>query len=173
MKKVLLSLAIVTIATLSAKAQSDSKSSDSQFKLDIGATAALPIGDLSNVSSFGVGGFLKGAYSVSPNFDVTLTPGYISFIGKTVDGYKYSSEGLFSALAGGSYLLDGGFHIDAGIGYGSFSGGGSSAGGFAYQAGVGYRIDGGLNINVNYNGVSLTGGSDSYIGLGISYPIVK
>jgi len=175
MKKVLLSLAIVTIATLSANAQSDSKSSDSQFKLDVGVKGGIPLGNFGDVSSFGIGGFLKAAIPASDNIDLSLTAGYTSFSGKTVTilGYssKYPTEGIVDFIAGGSYKLDGGFHIDAGIGYATFSPGGG--GGFAYRAGVGYKITSDFDVTANYNGISATGGSSSYIGIGVSYAIIK
>ncbi len=168
MKKVLLSLAIVSIVSLSAKAQKSS-STDGQIKLDIGIKGGLPIGDFSNISSFGIGGFVKAAYPVSSDFDLTGTVGYTSFIGKTVDGFKYPSEGLFDVIVGGSYKLDGGFHLDGGIGYGTFSPG---SGGFAYRVGAGYQVTPDLDITANYNGIS-DGGTLSYIGIGVSYAIIK
>jgi len=171
MKKVLLSLAIVTIVSLSAKAQSsDSKSSDSQIKLDIGATGAIPLGNFGDDYSFGIGGFLKGAYNVSPNVDVTLTAGYKNFSGKTISGITIPSEGIIDFIAGASYLMDGGFHIDGGIGYGLFTPG--SSGGFAYRVGAGYKFASVWDVTANYNGVSDVV-TTSYIGIGISYALIK
>ena len=174
MKRLFLSLAIITIAGVSANAQSD-KSESSPVKLDIGVAGGIPVGNFNTVSTFGIGGFLKGAYTVSSDFDVTLTAGYTSFSGATYSflgqSTKYPTEGLISVLAGGSYYVDNGFHVDAGIGFGDFTPGSSS--GFAYRAGVGYKLDMGLDFTANYNGISQTGGSLSYIGLGISYRILK
>lgn len=167
MKKVLLSLAIIAITGLSVSAQT---SDDSQIKLDVGVKAGLPIGDFSNVSSVGFGGFLKAAYPASSDFDVTLTAGYTSFSGKSIDGFSYPSLGLFDVLAGGSYKVDESFHIDGGIGFGTFSSGGGS--GFAYRVGVGYKFATDFDVTANYNGIS-SGGSLSYIGIGLSYNFVK
>jgi hypothetical protein len=180
MKKVLLSLAIVTIATLSANAQSDSKSGN-PLKLDVGVTGGLPTGNFGDAYSFGIGGYAKGSYNVAENIDLTLTADYKSFSGKTITetfggqtvSEKAPAYGIFSVLAGATYLVDGGFHIDGGIGFGSLSAGGGSASGFAYRVGIGYTASEVLDITANYNGVSANGGSISYIGFGVGYRFVK
>jgi len=172
MKKLILSLAIVTIATLSANAQTDKSSS--QLKVDIGVAGGIPSGSFGDSYSFGIGGYAKGSYNVAENIDLTLTADYKSFTGKTFtvagQSFKAPSLGLFSALAGATYSMEGGFHIDAGLGLGAINNGGGT--GFAYRAGVGYLINNMLDITANYNGVSKNG-TLSYIGFGVGYRIVK
>lgn len=139
-----------------------------------GVTLGLPIGDLADVASFGIGGFLKAGFPVSDQFEIVGNGGYTSFIGKTVDGDKFPSQGLFHILAGGSYLASENFHIDAlgGLNSYSISGFGSTSG-FGYRAGFGYKTEGGLDVTLNYNGFSKDGGTISYIGLGIAYIFTK
>ena len=182
MKKVFLSLAIIIIACLSANAQKESSESGGPIKIDIGVAGGIPLGDFGNATTFGIGGYAKGGYKIQDNVDLTLTADYKSFSGKN-SGPSY---GIFTVLAGGSYLANGGFHVDAGIGYGSlsvpaqtitvlgqtFTTASSSSGGFAYRAGISYTISDALDITANYNGISKNG-TTSYIGIGIGYRILK
>jgi hypothetical protein len=177
MKKVFLSLMILAVATLSASAQSDSKKAASSFTLDVGVNPALPIGNLGDVSSFGIGGFVKGAIPLSDNIDGTLTATYLSFSGKN----SGPTSGVFTVLAGGSYKMDGGMHVDAGIGFGSlsetvsvpgFGNVSASSSGFVYRAGIGYKSGDALDFTLNFNGLS-SGGSVNWLGLGIAYTFIK
>lgn len=174
MKKLILSLAIITIATLSASAQTDKSSSSSQLKVDIGVTGGIPMGSFGDSYSFGIGGYAKGSYNVAENLDLTLTADYKSFSGKTFDvggqSFKAPSLGLFSALFGATYGMEGGFHIDAGLGLGAINNGGGT--GFAYRAGVGYLVNDVIDITANYNGISKNG-TLSYVGFGVGYRIAK
>jgi hypothetical protein len=168
MKKLLLSLAIVVIAILSASAQK-TESSSSNVKVDVGVTGDIPLGDLGDASSFGFGGFVKGSYPATDNIDGSLEFAYISFPGKSIDGISLASLHLYNFLLGGSYKMeDNNFHIDAGIG---FSGGSGS--GFLYRIGAGYWVTDAVDVTANYNGATRTGGSLSYIGIGVSYRILK
>ena len=45
--------------------------------------------------------------------------------------------------------------------------------GFGYRAGVGYKTEGGIDVTLNYNGFTKSGGTISYLGLGIAYTFVK
>ena len=174
MKKVILSVAIVAIA-FSANAQ---KAAEKSFNFSGGATVALPMGDLKDVSSLGIGAFVKAGYPVADQFEIIANAGYTSFIGKTVDvggsSVKYPSQGLFHILAGGSFVAEGGFHVDALGGFNSYSvSGGGSLSGFGFRGGLGYKLESGLDITAYYNSFSKSGGSIGFIGLGVAYNFVK
>jgi len=47
------------------------------MKLSIGANGAVPTGDMSDVTGFGIGGTVVFMYMASPNFGITATGGYI------------------------------------------------------------------------------------------------
>jgi hypothetical protein len=169
MKKTILCLVIAAMTVVAAKAQKDNAAATADpLRVEIGADGALPIGDFSNANNIGFGGFVKGGYAISKNFEANLSVGFTAFPGKTYSGFKLADVHLFNILAGGSYLLDGGFHIDAGVGFALVSG----DAGFQYRVGAGYRFAKSWDVTVNYNAVS-QGGTISYIGAGIAYAILK
>ena len=82
MKKLILSVAILTLGVLSVQAQRGSE--DKTVKISIGAEGALPMGDLKTTSKFGFGGSAQAEIEVSDNIAVTLSAGYLTFSGKII-----------------------------------------------------------------------------------------
>jgi hypothetical protein len=167
MKKLFLGLIIVTITTMSAKAQK-SEASSTPVKVDIGVTGDIPLGDFGDASSFGFGGFAKGSIAATSNIDASLELAYISFPGKTEGIFKLANVHLYNFLFGGSYKLEDNFHADAGLGFSAGSGSG-----LEYRVGGGYWATDMVDITANFNGATRAGGSYTYIGIGVSYRILK
>lgn len=171
-KILLLAVLIVSVAMASFAQTTKSNSSSSSGKFSIGVDPGLPVGNASDYSSFAIGGDLKYALPAATNFDVSLSAGYSTFIGKTInfDGASIK-EGNIKAIPvklAGRYNFSGptGFFGEFGVGAAFIQDGGGTA--FLYAPGVGYALDGGLEVGVRYEGWSKNG-TVSQIALRIAY----
>ena len=169
MKKILLLLVVVSAFAYNSYAQT---SKDATGKFSIGIDPGLPVGDASNGSSFAIGGDLKYAMPVAQNFDVSLSAGFTTFIGKTVNSggfsVKYNNLNAIPVKIGGRYNFEGtnGFFGEFAFGAAFIQDGVGTA--FIYSPGVGYALDGGFEVGVRYEGWSKNG-TVSQIGLRVGY----
>jgi len=163
MKKVLLGLFALTATLTSVKAQKDEAAA---LTFGAGVHVALPIGDFSNVSSFGFGAEGQAEYKFQPNISAIGTTGYSYFIGKDLGGTKIST-GIIPVLVGARYYPSTTVFVGAQVGVGfmhaSADGYSANATGFYYKPQVGY--DGGkFQLALSYNGISKDG-TTSWLGL--------
>ncbi|WP_255154742.1 outer membrane beta-barrel protein [Ferruginibacter sp. HRS2-29] len=164
MKKLILSFAVIAIASLGASAQSN-------LKFGIGVDGQLPIGDFNDAYKIGFGGSVKANYSLDATLDLTLSAGYISFSGKDIPNtnLKYANFDMIPVLAGIEYNF-GASKVYAsaqlGAGFGTKSG---SKTAFAYAPGVGYKFTPNLDLLLKYTGYSYKGGTNSTVGLRLGY----
>lgn len=151
---------------------------NAQGKMALGFNAgiALPMGDFADGYDMGFGGNALFAYRVSPNADVTLSAGYLTWSGKDVlDGSTFSS---IPVMVGARYLFGQGkfnpyiaaelgmhftnFNYEfMGVDYSSsdsYFGWGAGAG-FLYQIGNNMNLD----LNARYNSIAAEGGSSDYV----------
>ena len=166
MKKLALVLTVFTASIIGAKAQEG-------LTFGVGLNAALPIGDFHQTHTFGIGAHIQAEYPFSEQFKGVFTTGYTSFFGKSVDvpgfgSVKFSSVGQIPFLAGGRFYPSTQFFVGAQIGYGIFTGGGSSTNGFEYRPQIGYDA-GQFQIIGCYDGTSVTGGTLSSISVSALY----
>jgi hypothetical protein len=170
MKKVILSVAVIAIATLSASAQK--KSADKDLKFSVGAEIALPIGDFNKVSSIGFGGTVQGEYAAAETVGITLNAGFMTFSGKTVSGIKFPTTSIIPVLAGAKFYFAEKFygHAQLGMSFISLKQGGVSAStsAFTYAPGIGYQASENFDVSVRYQSYS-KGGTSSFIGLRAAY----
>jgi hypothetical protein len=154
-------LALLICASFSSFAQSDD---DKTFKFGIGPSLSLPLGDLKDATSVGVGFELTGVYSLSDNIAAFAQLGIDVF--KSADSFDGESSDnlLHIPLMVGARFTTNGFFAGAGIGYGLWTGGGGSSNGLLYSPQIGYDF-GKIQILADYTGTSVTGGSLSYFGL--------
>jgi len=170
MRKFLL-LAVLVVGAVSFSFAQTSKSSN-LGKFSIGVDPGIPVGSVSDVSSFAIGGDLKYSLPAATNFDVSLSAGYSVFIGKTIDfggtSVKVSSLKAIPVKVGGRYNFNGttGFFGEVGIGAAFIQDGGGTA--FVYAPGIGYAAKGGFEVGVRYEGWSKNG-SIGQIGLRLAY----
>lgn len=170
MKKLVLLLAVGSLLNYAAFAQKkDDKKSTETPSIGVGVDVAFPMGDLADVSKFGIGGTVKIAFPAGPGA-VTVTTGYINFSGKDVTvgnlTMTTSSTYLIPFKAGYRLNLGQGFNIEPQLGY---SAGKNSSGGFTYAAGLGYIINDQVDLSARYEGVSKSGSTLSFIGLRVAY----
>jgi hypothetical protein len=158
MKKIMM-FAFLVMLSFSAFSQKGSGFS-------VGLELGMPMGDFSNFSKIGFGGSAKYHHALSDKGNLTGTVGYTSFSSKT-DGA--GSTGLLAIKAGYQLKFDGGLYVEPQLGYGSFSGGGTSVGGLIYGGGVGYVINNMIDLSARYESVSVTGGTFSFIGIRAAY----
>ena len=179
-KIALLSLSVL-IAAQSFGQKESKKTSSGGTTFSIGVEAGLPVGkDLKDVSSFGIGGSAKAAINIFDGGDVTISAGYISFIGKTVTGtiLKYPSLGTIPLKAGLRFKLGEGFYGEPQLGYtiAKFSGTDGNINGFTYAGGIGYMASG-IDVGVRYEAWTKSEGGDtatpSFIGLRVAYNFAK
>jgi hypothetical protein len=165
MKKIILSLAVVAIATLTATAQKES--SDKSLKFSIGVEAGLPIGSFKNSSKFGIGGSAQAEYMASENVGLTGRVGYLSFAGKTTTigevNVKLASISVIPVMVGGKFYFNEKVfgHAEAGLSF--FNRNLGSV--FTYAPGIGVKAGENVEVEVKYQGASKNGGSISFIGL--------
>jgi hypothetical protein len=169
MKKILLLLAF-SAGALSTFAQTASKTDGGKFS--IGIDAGLPTGNANNYSDFAIGGDLKYALAVAGNWDLSLSAGYTSFLGKTitVDGISTNAgdvKGIPVKFAG-RYNFDGnaGFFAEAAVGAAFIQDGGGTT--FLYAPGIGYALKNGFEIGARYEGWS-NNGTVSQVALRAAY----
>jgi|SRR5690606_34979859 len=166
MKKVLL------IAALAVFGFGISNAQEAGFKA--GIVGALPMGDLGDISSFGIG--LDAAYlwEVGDGFLAGAATGYHHFMGKDVD-YGFGSVKLnfaYIPVAGAArYSVSDEFFVGADLGL-ALAQGDFDGSGFYYRPKVGYNLDA-IAITASYAGVSVDngGGSGSFASIlvGVEY----
>lgn len=153
-------------AMIAASFNTFAQESGSKMKFQVGINAALPIGDLADVSSFGAGVDIQGQYSFSDNVAGTLDAGYTGLFGK--DNFKMST--LIPVRAGVRISTESNFFFTGKVGVGFFKQGKWEAGGitiepdgvttFAYSVGAGYKLSEKMDLGLSYDAYSKNGTSN-------------
>ncbi|MBI3139894.1 MAG: hypothetical protein HYZ15_15050 [Sphingobacteriales bacterium] len=160
MKKIILTLAVVLTLSLVTSAQT--------FRFGIGPAISLPVGDLSEISSVGIGAEITGIAEFSESFEAFAQAGYQSFAGKKIDVFgspvKLDALNHIPIIVGARYKT-GGFLLGGGIGFASW---GENSSGFAYSPQIGYST-GNIDIIAQYHGTAMNGGTLSYVGVKAYY----
>ncbi len=159
MKKLFLAIAMVTFG-MALNAQKGT--------FNVGANIGLPVGDVSDVSSFSYGGEVNYLFEVSEGFELGASFSYIQFLGKEVNGFDFPSNAFLPIAAAGRYNVSEEFVVGADLGYAIGVDTGLESG-FYYRPMVGYKIMENITLQATYSGISLDGGTASVIGLGGYY----
>ena len=142
-----------------------SKAEVKKLTLGVGPVVSFPTGDFGKVYNLGIGAEAQASLGIAPSFEGFGQVGYSSFSVKSSLGS--GSIGFMPILVGARYINNG-LSFGAGLGYGSFSGSGSSEGGFTYSPQVGYNFSK-IQATLHYTSVSLDGGSFGMFGLKAFY----
>lgn len=138
--------------------------------LKLGAHVGVPVGDVSDVSSFMAGVDLKYQLLGIDSFGIGVATGYSNYFGKEINNRKVDDFG-FVPLAGlFRFYATSSFFIGTDLGY-AFSTQKNGKGGLYYRPEIGYHNEK-WNIYGFYQGVS-RGNSIGAVGVGISYNIVS
>ena len=147
MRKIFL-LFLLTSIIVSAKAQNDKSSASAEgFHFAAGIDLALPVGDLSDVESFGLGAEIQPEYNISDEASFVGSTGYTHFIGKD----DFDGVGFIPVLVGARYYPTPSFFLGGKLGLGIFTGSGNSETSFAYQPQIGYNANK-VQLALSYNG---------------------
>jgi hypothetical protein len=165
MKKVLLIAALAVFGLSVAQAQEGFK---------VGATAALPVGDADDFTTFGFGLDASYLWEVGSGFLVGATAGYHHFFGDDIEEFGFTFEvddfQFIPLAASARYYFTDDFFAGADLGYALGINDGND-GGFYYRPKIGYDL-GPVAIHASFAGVSadLDDGESidfNYIGLGV------
>lgn len=156
MKKLLLLGAFLIVSTSSLFAQ----------EFNLGASAALPLGDAGDLTTFGLNIEANYLTDVSEQFDVGATVGYHHYFGDSMDIDDFS---FIPVAASARFNASEAFTIGADLGYGIGISPDGNDGGFYYAPKVQYGISETIDIVLAYKGVSLDGGSFDSITLGVEF----
>jgi len=153
MKKVILSLAIIALATVGAQAQKKhSSESEGAFKVGVGLDLGIPVSNLDG-SSFAIGADVLAEYGFTSQFALTGDIGYTRILAKSGG----SDFGIVPLRAGLRVYAAPDFYFGAKIGAGFVSGSGSSFTSTAYSFGAGYKFSSALDLGASYDGYSKNG----------------
>ena len=170
-KFLLVGLTVLVATNLFAQ-KSDSKKEADKASVSVGVEVGLPIGDLKQTSSIGIGGSVKAAIPVFDGGAFTLSAGYMTFSGKTVDilgqSFKFGSLGMIPIKAGLRFVISEGFYGEPQLGYTLYSGSGNS-GAFTYAANLGFMVNNSVDISARYEAASKNSSTISFIGARIAY----
>ena len=160
MKRTMLLLALAMFTTqLFAQDDEDNKA----FKFGLGGTLSVPLGNLKESTTYGVGFEALGVYSLSTNIALFAQAGVNVFKGKST--YGDAGSILNIPLLGGVRFKSDGFFVGAGVGYGKFNvSGGEALSGIMYSPQIGYDL-GNYQLLLHYSSTAVTGGNLSYVGL--------
>ena len=160
MKKVILSLAIVAVATFSATAQSKDNKSMKSLRFSVGVDAGIPT--TSGTKGFYIGADAQGEYAATPEIGITLSAGYLGFMPKGGGG----SVTTIPVLAGGRYYFsDRKAYASVQAGMTIYSGSGTSTSAFTYAPGFGYYVTENIDVMLKYQAATKNGFTDSQVAL--------
>ena len=155
------------VATNSFAQKSDAKKNTDKASVSIGAEIGLPIGDLKETTSIGIGGSVKAAIPVFEGSAVTVSAGYMTVCGKTItileQSFKYGSLGMIPIKAGLRFIVSEGFYGEPQLSYTLYSGSVNS-GAFSYAANFEYMVNNSFDISARYEATSKNSATLSFIG---------
>ena len=185
MKRILFFLVVATISLTSAQSQI----------MKAGVGAGIPIGDASDIYSFGVHADFNYLFDVAESIQVGPMAGLIYYKGKTIDyGYKPNSQeptkgSLAPTTRGGDVVIEGSMKVDdaiflpvggharysigqlfvgADLGYAIGVSPSGMKGGFLIRPKVGYNF-GSLAGVASYSAITRNGGTFSTINVGVEF----
>lgn len=166
MKKIILALTFITIAT-TLHAQDKEMKSSRPLHLSFGIDAGYPVGKFRALTFLAFGGDLQLAYNVSRNFSLTASGGFDVWIGRGVN----PSVNYAPVLGGFRFNFSDKIFISEQAGYSiGVSKGIESA--FTNVAGLGFKLSQKSDILLNYKALYYSGNTGkelSSIGVRIGY----
>ncbi|MBF8150553.1 hypothetical protein ITJ86_11640 [Winogradskyella sp. F6397] len=164
MKKLFLCAALAVCSFASVNAQS----------FNGGLSAALPMGDAGDISSFGVNLDVNYLWEVSEEFNVGLAAGYHHYFGSEEEipffgTVEYDDFGFLPIGGAARFSASEKFIIGLDLGYAIGISPDGNDGGFYYAPKVQYAITESLDIVIAYKGISRDGGSFDALSLGVEF----
>ncbi|HLW30756.1 MAG TPA: hypothetical protein VKX40_00740 [Aequorivita sp.] len=142
MKKILLFTAFAIFAFSTAQSQN----------MKVGVDAMIPMGDVKDGYSFGIGGNFTYFFEINEAFLVGPQASLLYYMGKETNGYKPDAA-LFLPLAGSARYIIEDFFFGADLGYGIGLAPDGNDGGFFYRPKAGYNF-GVISAVLSYTGIT-------------------
>lgn len=143
MKRMIIA-AVALFTTGQLLAQSNDVVTKKNSWLKAGLSASVPVGKLSDYSSFAAGLELSGQFMETKNFGIGIATGYTNFFAKNGgEDFGVIPVGLMLRY----YPMPEGFFVGTDLGYSFLTNSGSGAGGFYVKPQLGYH-----NYNWNFYG---------------------
>lgn len=138
-------------------------------EFSVGITGALPVGDFSDVSSFGLGADLKYAYNFDETIAATVSAGYNNFFVKSElkDMGVDKNIGIVPLKAGVRFSM-GGLYAEPQIGAAIGTNDGAETA-LTYAGQIGVMASPNLDLSVRYEGWSKNDVKNGFVGLRIAY----
>ncbi len=147
MKKLILSFAVLLLATGAANAQSERP-----FSAEVGLNLAIPVSNLKGYS-IGAGIDVLGQYMISDKVGITADAGYTALFPKNGG----ENLGIIPIRGGLRFYPNYNFYLAAKAGVGIINGGGDNYSSTAYSFGAGYMLSPAVDLGVTYDGYSKVG----------------
>jgi hypothetical protein len=135
---------------------------DKSISLSGGADLSMPVGDMGEIYSFGIGASLQADFKIAEKASLNLNLGYNSFL---YAGGEGGSTAIIPILGGARYWLSDKFYASAQGGIGIASSEGESETGVMFAPGLGYRLSN-IDLNLKYNTISFSAGEGESFNLG-------
>jgi hypothetical protein len=130
-------------------ADNENPTLDKTFIWSIGLEPSIPVGHFHDLANFGFGGSLQGEIKAGRNVGITISGGYITYSGKTVDSINYPNFKYWPVMGGLKvYMGKAYLHGQAGAGFGEENLGTS----FWYGAGLGINFTKRIDAEFRYMG---------------------
>jgi hypothetical protein len=163
MKKLMLLAAVAVFGLTTVTAQN----------FNAGVSAALPMGDAGDFTTFGVNLDVNYLWEVSEEFNAGIASGYQHYFGDSVEvlgtSFDFDDFGFLPIAAAARYSLSEDFTVGADLGYALGLSPDGNDGGFYYAPKVQYGVSDAIDIVLAYRGVSLDGGSFDAVSLGVEF----
>ncbi len=166
MKKVVLLFSVMCLNFSFGQEMEEIKVTKKNSWFKAGITAGVPVGDLSDFSSFNIGADLRAQYMVTPHFAIGAASGYNHFFGKN-DAKDFGMIPL--ALYSRYYFQEEGVFIGGDIGYGYLTNT-EDAGGIYINPQIGYHNPD-WNIYAFYQNTFAENINIRSVGVGATYNI--
>jgi hypothetical protein len=170
----LCSLAIYACTLLSTSLHAQ----DRKPSLSLGAETAIPTGNLSLITPFGLGASAKLVLPASGIVSITASGGYIYYMKKNYFGEKIGGFHAIPFKGGIRLSLSKGFYLEPQAGYTTFGKeatgdeeGGSDSG-FTYAGNIGYLAGKNFDISAGFENSRIEGENFSYIGIRLAYNFI-
>lgn len=142
MKKILLFAAFAVFAFTTVHSQ----------QMKVGVDAMLPMGDVKDGYSFGVGGNFTYFFEINEAFLVGPQVSLLAYLGKDNHGYKPDAAMFLPIAASARFVIED-FFFGADLGYGIGLSPSGNDGGFFYRPKAGYNF-GPVAAVLSYSGIS-------------------
>lgn len=164
MKKIIFTLALV-FAMGAANAQEEGG-------LKLGINAGIPMGDIKDTYSLGLGLDLAYLWPVADKFQAGIATGYSHYMGKEIEtGFgtvEVEDAGFLPIAATAHFSFSDNIFAAMDLGYGIGVAPSGNDGGFLYQPKFGYQSTT-IEVYAGYKGISLDGGTFSSVNFGLNY----